>query len=263
MTLEQSDSASAVDARAWDDATRALRRARRHAGRGWQTASRGLVERARLLDAGAVSSLCRKYQRPVQDFLRRRGLPRDRAEDIAQGFFEGVLKRDDFADLDPHGSVGAWLRAGAMHHLYNERKRERRQKRLQTEAKAAELRAQLEERRGMTQERLLDRQRTLQLMERAWTRLRVQYAKTGRELLFEHLKSSISREETALSDAELCVQLGYSDSYVGVVRRRLRIEEFPAMLLAELDEQHPTPPGSARKAKSGRAELQALLDALT
>jgi DNA-directed RNA polymerase specialized sigma24 family protein len=257
-----------LGARPWADDTRALRIARRGRRRGWLTTPRHLVERARLLEPQAVASLCGAYRAPVRNYLQQRGVSRDQAEDVTQGFFEGLLRRRDFSNLDPQGSFGAWLRTGAMRHLFNERDRESTGKRLLDDPKQAELRSQMEERQHATPERLLDRRCALMLIERAWTRLRVEYQRQDGEQLFEHLKSTLCQESTELSDAVLCQQLGHSVSYVGVARHRLRTREFPAALRAEFQEHRarertPSDVCPAVAPASVDEEIRALLDALT
>jgi DNA-directed RNA polymerase specialized sigma24 family protein len=232
--------------------------------RGWQSTPRHLVERARLLDARALSSLCGAYRPSVRNFLLQRGASQDLAEDVTQGFFEGLLKRGDFSKIEPQASFGAWLRAGALHHLFNERRKEKTQTRSCDERKTAELLIQAEEHRSATSERLLDQRRALLLIDRAWERLRVEYNRLGSEVLFDHLKRSLSREQTLLTDALLGERLGYSESYVAVARLRLKTQEFPAALLAELKQDRkpsPTRPGLVQTT-SLREELRALLDAL-
>jgi DNA-directed RNA polymerase specialized sigma24 family protein len=267
MHLEHSDLPGELETsagQAWRERTQRLRNARRARPRGWQTTPRHLVERARLLDPHAVSSLCGAYRLSVRNFLRQRGASRDLAEDVTQGFFEGLLKRGDFSKIEPESSLRAWLRVGALHQLFNERRKEKTQTRWCDERKTAEMQILAEERRSASCERLLDQRRALRLIDRAWTRLRVEYSRVGSEVLFEHLKRSLSREKTELTDAALCQRLGYSDSYVAVARLRLKDQEFPAALLAELKADRKPDPERPRptKATSIREELRALLDAV-
>ena len=75
-------------------------------------------------DPAALAALCRAYWMPVHAFFRRLGVSDDEALDTTQGFFEAVLRRNDFATLSPHkGRFRSWLRTAARHHLYNERDR--------------------------------------------------------------------------------------------------------------------------------------------
>jgi len=253
--------------RAWGARTQTLRATRRTRRRGWLTTPVWLVERARALEPQAISSLCGKYLRSVRDFLQQQGLARDRAEDITQGFFEGVVKRAEFRNLDPRASFGAWLRTGAIHHFYNELDKERAQKRRLGPQATRELQAQLHDHGGASPERLLDRRRALRLIECAWARIRIEYQRQGSERLFEHLKGTLLREADEVSDALLGQSLGYSKSYVAVARHRLRTSELPAALIAEFREHRARESAStghtpSRSSVPVAEEMRALLDAL-
>ncbi len=253
--------------RPWGESTLALRRARRTRRRGWLTTPQELLERARALDPNAVASLCQKYRHSVRNFLRGRGVSKDQAEDVTQGFFEGVLRRNNFSQVDPERSFGSWLRSGALHHLYNERDRERTGKRLLDEGKAKELCAELEAARTTLNERTLDQLRAKQLVEKAWARLRAEYVRLGSQTLFEHLRKTLLLEATETTDAELCHQLGHSSSYVAVARHRLRNQDFPAAVMAELKVARSRTAQARGHASAAtptlHEELRALLDALS
>jgi DNA-directed RNA polymerase specialized sigma24 family protein len=256
-------STALVTTRAWAAPTQALRQSRQKR-RGWLTTPADLLQRARALEPRAVASLFGKYRHAVRNFLRSRGVSLDKAEDITQGVFEGILKYKSLCQVDPSRSFGAWLRTCALHHLYNERDRERTQKASLDEEKAVELRAQLEARRAPTGERTLDQRRAKLLVDRAWARLRLEYTKVGDEILFEHLRKTLLLEATETTDAELCRKLGRSSSYVAVARHRLRNEEFPAAILAELREAR----GCGTRARPNlnlatpQEDLRLLLDAI-
>jgi DNA-directed RNA polymerase specialized sigma24 family protein len=251
----------------WGEHTLALRKARHTRRRGWLTTPAALLERARALDPRAVASLCESYRHSVRNFLRGRGVSREQAEDVTQGYFEGVIRRKNFAQVDPERGLGAWLRRGALNHLYNERARELAAKRLLDERKATEVRAELEARRATTAERAIDQQRAKVLVDKAWARLRAEYVRLGSDELFEHLRKTLLLEATETTDAELCRRLGHSSAYVAVARLRLRKRDFPAAIMAELKDTR------SRAAEVGasstvaprvlRAELRALLDALS
>jgi DNA-directed RNA polymerase specialized sigma24 family protein len=268
--LQQSNSVPLVEQavpRAWGESTLALRQARRTHRYGWLTTPKELLRRAHTLDPRAVASLCAIYRHAVRNFLRGRGVSKDQAEDVTQGFFEGVLRRNDFAQVDPSRSFRAWLRSGALNHLYNERDRERTIKRQLDERKASELRAELEAARTTTDERTLDQQRAKKLVARAWARLRTEYTRMGNAALFEHLRKTLLLEATETTDTELCRRLGHSDSYVAVARHRLRNQDFPAAIMAELKatRARAVPPDGSptTPTRTVQEELRALLDALS
>src|SRR4029077_11164155 len=49
----------------------------------------------------ALAVVCKWYWYPVYAFIRRLGVPADDARDVTQGFFVGLLERNDLARLDP------------------------------------------------------------------------------------------------------------------------------------------------------------------
>jgi len=247
---------------AWGENALALRRARRR-GYGWLTTPKEVLQRARLLDARAVSSLVATYRQPMRRFLSRHGVAWDQTEDVTQGYFEGVVRRNNLAQVDPTRSFRAWLRSGALHFLYNERDREHTLKRQLNEDTASELRAELEAERVPSAERLLDGQRAKELVDKAWARLRPEYERIGQQVLFDHLKKTLLLEATETTDAELCRALGQCTSYVAVARHRLRNEELPAAIMAELKVVCARPRAAGTPTRTLREELQSLLDALT
>ena len=248
----------------WPQPTRTLRQ-NRQKRRGWLTTPRELLRRARSLEPRAVASLFEKYRPAVRNFLKGRGVTPDQAEDITQGVFERILKYDSLAQVDPSRSFGAWLRSCALHQLFNERDRARALKAHLDEEKATELRAQLEAERAPTGERTLDQRRAKLLVDKAWARLRPAYANVGEEVLFEHLRRTLLLEATETTDAELCRKLGRSAAYVAVARHRLRNQEFPAAIMAELKDARS---GGSRGRVNANAltlqeDLRLLLDAIT
>lgn len=253
--------------RPWGAPTQALRATRRTRRRGWLTTPIWLVERARALEPQAISLLCGRYLQSVKNFLQQQGLASDRAEDITQGYFEGMVRRREFRNLDPRASLGAWLRTGAIHHFYNELDKEKAQKRSLSAQATSELQAQLQDHGGASPERLLDRRRALLLIERAWGRLRIEYQRQGSERLFDHLQSTLLREADDIGDTLFGQSLGYSRSYVAVARHSLRTREFPAALHSEFREQRARENASGgtaplRASVPVAEEMRALLDAL-
>jgi DNA-directed RNA polymerase specialized sigma24 family protein len=262
MTLEDSGG------QAWGTETLALRAGRHGRRRGWRTTPAQLLAKAAQLDSRAISSLYALYRGPLLDFLRLKGASGPAAEDVTQGFFVEALRNGSFATLQPVGSFGAWLRSGALHQLYNERKQAKANKRRLGAPQAAELCRQLEERQAPASDRLLDQRRAALLVDRAWARLRAEYQSRGRDLLFDHLRRTLVRDPTGTDGAEsrLCQQLGMSANHLAVCRHRLKNEEFPAALLAELNAKRAQEQSAGSLRASGlmtvREELRALLDDL-
>jgi DNA-directed RNA polymerase specialized sigma24 family protein len=262
MTLENSDG------RSWGADALALRAGRSGKRRGWRTTPAQVLAKAVQLDSQAISSLYALYRGPLLSFLRLKGASGPVAEDVTQGFFVEALHNGRFAKLQPVGSFGAWLRSGALHQLFNERKRARATKRRLEAPQAAELRSEWEERRAPASDRLLDQRRTALLVDKAWARLRTEYQSRGRELLFDHLRRTLVRDPATTEGTEsaVCQQLGMSGNHLAVCRHRLKNEEFPAALLAELNEKRSQEQSAGRlrcpAPMTVREELRALLDDL-
>ena len=49
----------------------------------------------------ALAELCRAYWYPLYAYVRRKGYPRDQAEDLTQGFLSDGLARDFLQGADP------------------------------------------------------------------------------------------------------------------------------------------------------------------
>jgi RNA polymerase sigma-70 factor (ECF subfamily) len=77
-----------------------------------------------------LGELCATRWRPLYVHLRKQGLPRERAEDVVQGFLAHLLERDFLARLDPgRGRLRAYLKAALAHYLANLHAEESAQKR--------------------------------------------------------------------------------------------------------------------------------------
>jgi RNA polymerase sigma factor (sigma-70 family) len=234
----------ARDPEAWSPETLQLRRTRAD---DFAPTPKGLVERARLKDQDAEAALFRLYWQPVHGFLRRKGAGPDEAGDVTQRYFESVHRRRDLTKLEPQLSFRSWLRTGAKRQLLNWRAEQRLRTQRVEEAAIAKASTEVE---PPDAERLLRRQRVLDLLDLVWQRLAATYEAAGERQLFEHLRLTICDERSITSDAELCQELGVSKHYVAQRRLRLRTKEFPDALAVQV--------GS----RSKRDDIQALLDDL-
>jgi len=67
-----------------------------------------------------LDELCATRWQPLYVHLRKEGLPRERAEDVVQGFLVHLLERDFLARLDPgRGRLRAYLKTALAHYLAN------------------------------------------------------------------------------------------------------------------------------------------------
>ena len=88
--------------------------------------AQGRGEEARV----ALSELCTIYYEPVLQFVRRWCGNEDRANDLAHGFFEDLLGRENLGAADPaKGRFRSYLLAAAKHYLSHRRDKESAAKR--------------------------------------------------------------------------------------------------------------------------------------
>ena len=177
----------------------------------------------------ALERLCQTYWYPLYAFVRRQGYSAQDAEDLTQGFFERVLEKEYFTDVDQSkGRFRAFLLAALKHFLSESRKRERAIKRgggkpmVCLDAQTAEERYRLEPTDTMTPDRLYDRRWALTVVENAVVRLRQEYAAAGKGELYENLKSQLPGAAEGLSHAEVGCRLGKSESAIKTEALRLR-----------------------------------------
>jgi RNA polymerase sigma factor (sigma-70 family) len=96
---------------------------------------RSVIEAVRSIDAEererALEALCAAYWKPVYKYVRLRwNRAADQAQDLTQGFFLEVLKRELLEQFDPHkGRLRTYLRVCVDSFVSNEDKAGRRQKR--------------------------------------------------------------------------------------------------------------------------------------
>jgi len=77
-----------------------------------------------------LGDLCATRWQPLYVHLRKQGLPRERAQDVVQGFLVHLLERDFLARLDPgRGRLRAYLKTALGHYLANLHEQESAQKR--------------------------------------------------------------------------------------------------------------------------------------
>lgn len=216
---------STIDERASTEASRANRRSR------WDilTPCWNVLGSNNLDPREALAVVCRWYWYPVYAFIRSLGVDRDDARDVTQGFFAGVLERNDLARLDPaRGRFRSWLRTAAKRHLYNELDRARAKKRSRSltvsiDALSAEERLRMEVDAGqLPSDQLFDRRWALTVIERSIARLRAFYAAKGKAELFAQLEDTLALGEAEQRDAELAARLGKSPGAVRQERHRMR-----------------------------------------
>ena len=154
----------------------------------------------------AWAELYRAYCYPVYVFVRRRGHPRPRAQDLTQDFFVHLLEKGTLGRADPNkGRFRTFLLGALELFLAETARREGARKRgghghfiFLDDPDRAESQYQLAAPAWETPERLFDAQWAVALLGAVFTRLREEMAQAGKERLFAALQGYVTgAEETS------------------------------------------------------------------
>jgi RNA polymerase sigma factor (sigma-70 family) len=177
----------------------------------------------------ALEKLCRTYWYPLYAFLRRQGHTPHDAQDLTQGFFAWLLTNDQLATADPQrGRFRSFLLCRLKGYLLDQRKKARAEKRgggqvpISLDAELAEERYRQEPASDLAADKIFERRWALMVLETAVSRLREEYAASGREKLFEELKGFQPGEESEGSYAEAAARLNLTESAMKSAIWRLR-----------------------------------------
>ncbi len=172
--------------------------------------------------------------------MRRRGTSADDARDLTQAFFTRLLEKNDLAAArGERGRFRSFLLAAVKHFLANERDRSRAARRgggaahLSLDFAGAERLFRNEPRARHTPETLFELRWAWTLLERGLGRLRREYARSGKEELFDRLKIYLTGGGTPYRDA--AAELGLGEGAVKVAVHRLR-KRFGEVLRHEIAE---------------------------
>lgn len=179
--------------------------------------------------AAALEELCRTYWYPLYAYVRRRGYRPEDAQDLTQSFFAHLLRKDFLAGVGPEkGRFRSFLLACLKHFLADEWLKARTAKRggngreMQVDLVGAEERYQLEASVAADPERLYERRWALDLLDRAWNRLRQEAGTSGTEEVLDLLQGGLLGERHQETYSELGARLGMSETAVKVSVHRLR-----------------------------------------
>ena len=143
----------------------------------------------------ALAELCRLYWYPLYIFARRRGHSPDDAQDLTQSFFLHLLERRALSGVDRlKGKFRSFLLASFQNHISDAFDRTRRLKRggdkefVRLDAEEAEERYRREPVDFLTAEKIFDARWAMTVLGEALTRLRQEYASSGKTATFEALK---------------------------------------------------------------------------
>jgi RNA polymerase sigma-70 factor (ECF subfamily) len=180
----------------------------------------------------ALSELCEAYYKPVFRFLRREGRDEDTARELTQEFFARILKRGDIGAADPgRGRFRSYVLGAVKHFLADQRDHDRRQKRGggqtpesldTTDSCDTSPALQVADPTGPTAEAFFDRQWALAVMDQAFNVVSSDFTREGKKDQFDALKPWLVGDTERLSQAEVALHLGWSETAVKVAVHRLR-----------------------------------------
>ncbi|MCB1065399.1 MAG: sigma-70 family RNA polymerase sigma factor [Verrucomicrobiae bacterium] len=181
------------------------------------------------LGSDALAELCRIYWYPVYAYIRRRGKNPEDAEDLAQGFFEGFLRRGDFATVDrAKGRLRSFLATAISHYLSQEYRRQSAARRgggrplVPIDADEAESRYAEEPSDELSPEKLFERKWAVTSLETVLDDLKAEYVARGKQSVFDALSGFLagsSAVESYAAAGELC---DMSESAVKMTVHRMR-----------------------------------------
>lgn len=179
--------------------------------------------------AAALAHVCRLYWYPVYAYIRSRGVSPHDAEDHTQGFFLRLLERNDLAAVDQtQGKLRNFLLAATKNYLHYMFRQEHAQRRgggreivsLDLEWAEGRLRNELAD--GMNPERAFEQRWTVTLLEHVLKELEEEYARSGRQAVFQALSGFLSWASEPPSYAEVAESLGANEQALRVSVFRLR-----------------------------------------
>jgi RNA polymerase sigma-70 factor (ECF subfamily) len=209
----------------------------------------------------ALEQLCRTYWFPLYAYVRRHGHSREDAEDLTQGFFARLLKKNCLEGVTSDGGkFRSFLLVALKRFLANEWDRANRQKRgggappLSLDWQDAESRYQIAPADNLSPDKLYDRAWAVVVLERVITRLRDESGTEGKAGQYEQLKPFLMMGKSEMPYAQAAVALKMTEGAVRVAVHRLR-RRYRELLREEIAQTLANP-------AQADEEMQALFSAL-
>lgn len=197
----------------------------------------------------ALARLCEIYWYPIYAFLRRKGHSKHEAEDLTQGFFAHVLRREWLKNVGPEkGRFRTFVLRCLTNFVLNQPKLPST---IPLDFSCADDRYTKEPVDNVTPEQLFELRWAASVLERALAQVRQEYIAAGKNERYEALLPYLTKETAPGPFATVAMHLGMSPEAARQETRRLR-ERFREAINGEIAE-------SVSGAEEVAAERQYLL----
>lgn len=176
-----------------------------------------------------LGDLCESYWRPLYRYARRKGNSPSDAEDLVQGFFEGLMSREGPVSLDREkGKFRAYLLAGFKKHMAGVWRRGQREKRgggslilsLNWESEETGRRFEVED--GVSPDVLFDRDWARVLLDGVLDKMEAEFSEEGKIDEFKVMRGFLAVGTAQVRYSELAETLAMSEGAARVAVHRLR-----------------------------------------
>jgi RNA polymerase sigma-70 factor (ECF subfamily) len=197
--------------------------------------------------AAALANLCRATWLPLYVYARRLGRSAHDAEDLVQGFFEELLRRDILAHADrERGRFRTFLLTALRIHIHHEHERATAIKRGGASAiiaidpvVAAEV-MDVVDRAALSPDQAYDRSWSLALLDRALWALQAEQERIGRGRFFERVKPFLQPGGAVRDYRVIASEFSLSENAVAVAVHRLSVR-FKELVRTEVAETLASP----------------------
>jgi DNA-directed RNA polymerase specialized sigma24 family protein len=189
----------------------------------------------------ALEKLCRDYWYPLYVFVRGSGASHHDAEDLTQGFFAGLLRREDFAGLDrAKGKFRSFLLVAFRNFAAKQRRSAQAQKRgggctfISLDAETEEAHHLQSAAGSVSAEQLFARQWAMTLLEKVISQLRSRYyTAKDKAARFDELKVFLTGDKPGIGYADLALKFGTTEGALKMMVLTMR-QRCRKLLLAEI-----------------------------
>ena len=196
-------------------------------------ATEGQEEEASL----ALDEICNAYWQPIFAYLSARGFSKQDAEDLTQGYFSSVLRRQSLNHADSQrGKLRTFFLSDLKRFIADQKRHDSAQKRggkAHFESLDENLEREAFANESIDPETLYMKAWATTLIERATDSLKENYAASGKENVFELIADYLYGKNEGIPYPEIAIALKTSISAARLTVFRLR-QRFRAMLESEI-----------------------------